>query len=53
VVFLASIPIAYLISPGMARISWLLLVVVNPVVGTWITRGLMWVGAVGRSGALT
>jgi uncharacterized membrane protein len=38
VVFLASIPIAYLISPGVARISWLLLVVVNPVVGTWITR---------------
>jgi hypothetical protein len=38
VVFLASIPIGYLISPGVARISWLLLVVVNPVVGTWITR---------------
>ena len=38
VVFLASIPIAYLISPGVARISWLLLVVVNPVVETWITR---------------
>ncbi|MFL5848717.1 MAG: hypothetical protein ACJ76R_07250 [Solirubrobacteraceae bacterium] len=38
VVFLGSIPIAYLISPGVARISWLLLVVVNPVVGTWITR---------------
>ena len=38
VVFLASVPIAYLISPGVARISWLLLVVVNPIVGTWMTR---------------
>jgi len=32
-VFLLSIPIAYLVSPGAARWSWLLLIVVNPVVG--------------------
>ena len=38
VVFLASVPIAYVISPGAARLSWLLLVVVNPVVGAWMTR---------------
>jgi uncharacterized membrane protein len=38
VVFLASVPIAYLISPGAARLSWLLLVVVNPVVAAWMTR---------------
>ena len=31
-VFLASIPIAYLASPDVARLSWLALVVVNPVV---------------------
>jgi uncharacterized membrane protein len=32
-VFLVSIPIAYLVSPGAARLSWLLLIVVNPVIG--------------------
>jgi uncharacterized membrane protein len=37
-VFVASVPIAYLVSPGAARLSWLLLLVVNPVVGTWTTR---------------
>jgi uncharacterized membrane protein len=31
-VFLASIPIAYLVSPDVARLAWLALVVVNPVV---------------------
>jgi uncharacterized membrane protein len=37
-VFLVSVPIAYLVSPGTARLSWLLLLVVNPVVGTWTAR---------------
>jgi uncharacterized membrane protein len=31
-VFLVSIPIAYLASPNVARLSWLALIVVNPVV---------------------
>jgi len=38
VVFLASVPIAYLVSPGVARLSWLALVVVNPAVGTLTAR---------------
>jgi uncharacterized membrane protein len=37
-VFLLSIPIAYLVSPGVARLSWLLLVVVNPVAGEMLQR---------------
>jgi uncharacterized membrane protein len=37
-VFVASVPIAYLISPGAARLSWLLLLVVNPAVGTGMAR---------------
>jgi TMEM175 potassium channel family protein len=31
-VFLASIPVAYLVSPDLARLSWLALLVVNPAV---------------------
>jgi uncharacterized membrane protein len=37
-VFLLSVPIAYLVSPGTARLSWLSLLIVNPVVGTWMAR---------------
>ena len=33
VVFLASVPIAYLVSPMAAQLTWLALVVVNPVLG--------------------
>jgi uncharacterized membrane protein len=32
-VFLASVPIAYLVSPDVARSSWLSLLVINPLVG--------------------
>jgi len=32
-VFLASVPVAYLASPEAARYSWLLLLVINPLVG--------------------
>jgi uncharacterized membrane protein len=32
VVFLASIPVAYLIAPGIAQLFWVALLVVNPVV---------------------
>ena len=34
VVFLGSIPIAYLVSPGSAQLSWISLAVVMPVLGT-------------------
>jgi uncharacterized membrane protein len=37
-VFIVSVPIAYLVSPGTARLSWLLLLVVNPVVGAGMAR---------------
>jgi hypothetical protein len=32
VVFLASIPIAYLVDPDIARLSWVALLVVDPIV---------------------
>jgi uncharacterized membrane protein len=37
-VFLASVPIAYVASPGSARLSWLALLAVNPVVGVLMAR---------------
>jgi uncharacterized membrane protein len=37
-VFLASVPLALLVSPGVARLSWLSLLVVNPAVGTLTAR---------------
>jgi uncharacterized membrane protein len=37
-VFLASIPVAYLASSAAARLSWLALVVLNPVVGVLVRR---------------
>jgi uncharacterized membrane protein len=37
-VFLASIPVAYLASSAAARLSWLALVVLNPVVGVLVQR---------------
>ena len=37
-VFLASIPVAYLASSAAARLSWLVLVVLNPVVGVLVRR---------------
>ena len=37
-VFLASIPVAYLVSSSAARLSWLALVVLNPVVGVLVAR---------------
>ncbi|MGY1702878.1 TMEM175 family protein [Geodermatophilus sp. SYSU D00766] len=36
--FLASIPVAYLVSSSAARLSWLGLLVVNPVVGVLVRR---------------
>jgi hypothetical protein len=33
IVFLASVPIAYLASPGAAQLSWLALVPINAVLG--------------------
>jgi hypothetical protein len=37
-IFLASIPVAYLASSAAARLSWLALVVLNPVVGVLVQR---------------
>jgi uncharacterized membrane protein len=37
-VFLASVPIAYLASPDIARLSWLALLVLNPAVGALTAR---------------
>jgi hypothetical protein len=37
-VFLASIPVAYLISSSAARLSWLSLVVLGPLVGILVSR---------------
>jgi len=37
-VFLASVPIAYLISPDIARLWWLVLIVANPAVGILALR---------------
>ena len=37
-VFLASVPIAYLVSPGVARLSWISLIAVNPGVGALMAR---------------
>lgn len=38
VVFLASVPIAYLVSPAAARLSWISLLVVNPGVAALTAR---------------
>ena len=38
VVFLVSVPLACFVSPGLARLSWLSLLVVNPLVGTLTAR---------------
>ena len=38
VVLLASVPIAYLVSPVAARVSWLSLLAVNPGVGALTAR---------------
>jgi uncharacterized membrane protein len=35
-IFLASIPVAYLVSSSVARLSWLSLLLVNPVMGTLV-----------------
>jgi hypothetical protein len=37
-VFLASVPLAYLASPAIARVAWVSLVVINPAVGTLMAR---------------
>jgi uncharacterized membrane protein len=37
-VFLASVPVAYLVSPGVARLSWLSLLAINPGVGALAAR---------------
>jgi hypothetical protein len=37
-VFLASVPIAYLASPDVARLSWLSLLAINPAVGALTAR---------------
>lgn len=38
-VFLASIPLAYFVSPAIARLSWASLLILNPAVGVLMTRG--------------
>jgi uncharacterized membrane protein len=38
VVFLASVPLAYLVSPDGARLFWLSLLVINPAVGAFVAR---------------
>jgi TMEM175 potassium channel family protein len=38
VVFIGSVPLAFLLSPGVAQLAWLSLLVVNPVVGTLTAR---------------
>jgi uncharacterized membrane protein len=38
VVFLASVPIAYLVSSAAGRMSWLSLLFLGPLVGTWAKR---------------
>jgi uncharacterized membrane protein len=37
-VFLASIPVAYLVSSSAARLSWLSLLILNPLVGVLVSR---------------
>jgi uncharacterized membrane protein len=37
-VFLASIPVAYLVSSSAARLSWLSLLILNPMVGVLVSR---------------
>jgi hypothetical protein len=37
-VFLASVPVAYLVSSSAARLSWLSLLVFNPMVGILANR---------------
>jgi uncharacterized membrane protein len=39
-VFLASIPVAYAVDPGTARLVWLSLLAINPVLGNRMTRAL-------------
>lgn len=38
VVFFASVPLAFLVSPGVARLSWLSLLVLNPLLGRLTAR---------------
>jgi uncharacterized membrane protein len=40
VVFLASIPVAYAADPGLARLTWLALAVINPFLGRGMSRAL-------------
>jgi uncharacterized membrane protein len=40
VVFLVSVPIAYGIDPGIARLTWLSLLVINPILGRGMQRAL-------------
>jgi uncharacterized membrane protein len=40
VVFLVSVPIAYAIDPGAARLTWLSLLVINPILGRGMQRAL-------------
>jgi TMEM175 potassium channel family protein len=37
-VFLASIPIAYLVSPKAAQLTWIALLVINPTIGRIVRR---------------
>jgi len=37
-VFLASVPVAYLVSPAAARLSWISLLAINPAVGALTAR---------------
>jgi uncharacterized membrane protein len=40
IVFLASIPVAYAVDPATARLVWLSLLVINPLLGTRMNRAL-------------
>jgi uncharacterized membrane protein len=39
-VFLASVPVAYAVDPGAARLVWLTLLFINPVLGTRMNRAV-------------
>jgi uncharacterized membrane protein len=40
VVFLLSVPVAYAVAPGTARLVWLLLLVINPYLGHGLVRAM-------------
>jgi uncharacterized membrane protein len=47
VVFLVSVPVAYAVDPGTARLVWLTLLIINPLLGTRMNRALRMESAAG------